>query len=514
MRQERTIQATIFEVFAQHEIGSELKAMSQWLEGQRQLTSLVAGDLRRQGVRETGRHGLPAESVRRCALLKQQRQLSYEELAFHLEDSASFRAFARLPLRWSPKKSVLHQTIAAIRAKTWEAINQALLVSAKQDRLESGATVRLDSTVTAALMHEPSDSTLLSDVVRVMTRLLQRGEALPRALAVQWRDRRRLAKKRAHAIEYSRGQDKKRQLYRELIAATEASRDELQVMAAGLAEAAEIGTERWRAEVAHYLPLIARVIVQTQRRVLDGEIVTASEKLVSLFEPHADIIVKGGRQVQYGHKLNLATGKSGLILDIVIETGNPADAERFVSMLDRHIARTGAPPRQTAADGGYASRANLAAAKARGVADVAFHKKCGIAITEMVKSPWVYRRLRNFRASIEAAICCFKRAYGAARCTWRGLEHFKAYIWSAVVAHNLVLFAGSNRLSRARLRADEKPANQAALNCSFADSRPGCRYQCAKCARRPSRSCRSALATPLKNAPLWTRTSYSCGQHR
>ena len=85
MRQERTIQATIFEVFAQHEIGCELKAMSQWLDGQRQLTSLVAADLRRQGVRETGRHGLPAESVLRCALLKQQRQLSYEELAFHLE---------------------------------------------------------------------------------------------------------------------------------------------------------------------------------------------------------------------------------------------------------------------------------------------------------------------------------------------------------------------------------------------------------------------------------------------
>src|SRR5262252_6257614 len=291
MRQERTIQATIFEVFAQHEIGCELKAMSQWLDGQRQLTNLVAGDLRRQGVRETGRHGLPAESVLRCALLKQQRQISYEELAFHLEDSASFRAFARLPLQWSPKKSVLHQTIAAIRAETWEAINQALLASAKQDRLESGATVRLDSTVTSALMHEPSDSTLLSDAV-VMTRLLPRGEALPEALAVQWGDRRRLAKKRARAIEYSRGQDKKRQLYRGLIAATEASRDELQAMAAGLSEETKMGTERWRAEVAHYLPLIARVIVQTRRRVLDGETVPASEKLVSLFEPHVDIIVK------------------------------------------------------------------------------------------------------------------------------------------------------------------------------------------------------------------------------
>jgi len=72
MRQERTIQATIFEVFAQHEIGCELKAMSQWLDGQGQLTSLVAGDLRRQGVRETGRHGLPADSVLRCAALRSQ----------------------------------------------------------------------------------------------------------------------------------------------------------------------------------------------------------------------------------------------------------------------------------------------------------------------------------------------------------------------------------------------------------------------------------------------------------
>src|SRR5881392_1787944 len=142
MRQERTIQATIFEVFAQHEIGCELKAMSQWLDGQPELIGLVAGDLRRQGVRETGRRGLPAESVLRCALLKQQRQLSYEELAFHLEDSASFRAFARLALAWSPKKSVLHHTIAAISAASWETINRTVVSSARQEKLEHGTVVR------------------------------------------------------------------------------------------------------------------------------------------------------------------------------------------------------------------------------------------------------------------------------------------------------------------------------------------------------------------------------------
>ena len=174
---------------------------------------------------------------------------------------------------------------------------------------------------------------------------------------------------------------------------------------------------------------------------MHGEKVPAADKLVSLFEPHSDIIVKSRRQVSYGHKLNLASGASGLILDIVVEQGNPADAERFVPMVDRQIAIYGRPPRQLAADGGFASTGNLAAAKNKGVEDVAFHKKCGLAITDMVKSRWVYRRLRNFRAGIEASISCLKRAYGLGRCTWKGLEHFKSYVWAAVVAHNLAVLA-------------------------------------------------------------------------
>src|SRR6186713_1465770 len=158
MRQDRALQASLFDRFAQHEIGGELKKASTWLDEHPTLLGLVAADLGDDGVRDTGRQGLPAESVLRCALLKQYRQLSYQELAFHLEDSASFRAFARLPWSWSPQKSVLQKTISAIRPETWEQINRALLSVARQAKLEDGAAVRLDSTVTSALMHEPSDS--------------------------------------------------------------------------------------------------------------------------------------------------------------------------------------------------------------------------------------------------------------------------------------------------------------------------------------------------------------------
>jgi len=363
------------------------------------------------------------------------------ELAFHLEDSASFRAFARLPLTWSPKKSVLQQTISAIGAASWEAINRAVLSSARRRKLDDGSVVRIDSTVTASLIHAPTDSSLLWDGVRVMVRLLKQAETLLGATPFTWRNHRRLAKKRAAAIQYSRGKRRKAKLYRDLITATRATMASLRLAAQHLVASGSIEAVVLRRDAEQYLPLIERVIDQTERRVFAGEAVPAGEKLVSIFETHTDIIVKGGRDVHYGHKLNLTTGRSGLVFDVVVEAGNPADSERFLPMLERHIAHQDTAPRQTASDGGYASIANLEQAKAMGVDDVVFHKKRGIAIEAMAKSRWVYRKLRNFRAGIEANISCLKRAFGLDRCTWRGLAHFQSYVWSSVVAYNLALFA-------------------------------------------------------------------------
>ena len=119
------------------------------------------------------------------------------------------------------------------------------------------------------------------------------------------------------SIKYSRNQAQRHRLYRELIAVTRATLDHLQQAVVQLARVPSLAAAMWRAQVEHYHPLIARIIEQGERRVLRGEAVPAREKLVSLFEPHADIIVKGGRDVHYGHKLNLTTGRSGLILDVV-----------------------------------------------------------------------------------------------------------------------------------------------------------------------------------------------------
>ena len=304
--------------------------------------------------------------------------------------------------------------------------------------------LRIDSTVTESPIHAPTDSTLLWDSVRVLVRLLERAEELAEGITtIDYRNHQRVAKKRTRSICYTRGQNEKAALYRDLIEATRKSLgyvEEASIKLLAVMPFEPMACELWQAQFNHYKPLILKVIDQSERRVFQGEKVPATEKVVSIFEEHTDIIVKGSRDIQYGHKLNLSTGRSGLILDVVIEQGNPADSDQFIPMLERHIEQYGNAPRQMAADGGYASRENLHDAKALKVEDVAFHKKRGLKVEEMTKSPWVYRKLRNFRAGIEAGISCMKRAYGLGCCTWKGLKHFRAYVWSSVVAHNLALF--------------------------------------------------------------------------
>ncbi len=443
MRKKHTVQNSIFHFYADHEIGQELQAISNWLDVHPEVLDWVEADLQPLTVTDCGRQGLPVESVLRCAILKQYRQVSYEELAFFLIDSYSFQAFARLPLEIIPKKAVLQRTISRISEASWEKINQVLLGHAQTDGLERGQVIRMDSTATDSTVHEPSDSSLLWDSVRVLVRLFDQAQAIEGVPSLPYRNHQRRAKKRMSAIRYTRGLDKKVALYQDLVQVTRWSLAYIDPVYRALAASSVNPTHcaLWLAEVNHYRGLIERVIDQTERRVFQGEKVPAQDKLFSLFEEHTDIIVKGSRDIQYGHKLNLMTGQSGLVLDVVIEDGNPADTERFIPMLDRHIQHYGKAPRQVAADGGYASTDNLRQAKEKGVKDVAFHKKKGLKVEEMTKSNWVYRKLRNFRAGIEAGISYLKRSFGLGRCSWKGLAHFKSYVWASVVTHNLVMFA-------------------------------------------------------------------------
>jgi IS5 family transposase len=447
MRHKFNPQTNLFSPIMRSSIVKELRGISDVLDATPTVMERVFKDLTAARRTDTGREGMTAEQVLRCAVLKQYRELTYEELAFHLEDSDAFRSFARLEMGQYPSKSILQENIKAIREGTWEAIHRDILSYAAREEIEKGRTVRVDSTAVETDIHHPTDSTLLSDGVRIITRWLAEGKELVPQPAYQFSDHQRVVKKRVMMILNARRDTVREKAYRDLLYYA--------ALVKGYAESAVPGLASYQGhnltdtfagrELARRLEravrILGKVADQTERRVFKGEKVPASEKIVSFFEDHTDIIVKGAGDTEYGHKMFLSGGASTMILGCLIVRGNPADSDQYRSLLEQHKEWFGRMPRQVTADGGFASKDNLAFAKEHGVKDAVFAKKRGLSILDMAKSNWVYKKLRNFRAGVEAGISTLKRAFGLDRCTWSGWEGFKRYVWSSIVSYNLLVLA-------------------------------------------------------------------------
>ncbi|MEQ8692010.1 MAG: ISNCY family transposase, partial [Pseudomonadales bacterium] len=430
MRETRNAQVSIFEHYSNHEYGIRLRKLSEVLDRHPEILELVAADFKDASVSAVGRTGLNAESVLRCLLLKQQRGFSYEQLAFHLSDSETYRTFTRLPAHLSPSRSCLQSTIRSITPQTLERAHQLLTSSLLETGMASLDKLRIDSTVVASHIAPPSDSQLLNDGVRVISRLLAKSKT-ETGVKVRFTDKRKAAKSLAFRI-FNAKKATKDALYPELLkiarrALKQADCGQQQVMAGAISSAS---CQKWLDTLAHYRDLTARVIEQTERRVICGEQVPSADKIVSLFEPHTDIIVKGFRDVQYGHKINLSSEGNGFITALTIEEGNPGDKTLFLPVLDYHHAVLGELPRSVVADGGYASQANVAAGRAMGLKHVVFHKPVGLSLTAMGVKSKTFNALRHFRAGIEGNISELKRAFGAAKATWKGHDGFKAFVWA------------------------------------------------------------------------------------
>ena len=446
-------QGWLFRPFlGRHPHARELEAISQVLDEKPEIARLAQADLTAGARSDTGRKGMNGDQAIRILLLKQIHGLSYRALAFHLQDSTAFRGFARVPSRKPWEWTTLQTNLKRLQPRTLERINRLLVRHAKEKGIEDGRKIRTDCTAVETNIHAPSDSNLLWDCVRVITRLLHRiQEALP-GTEVHFSDHTKRARRRAHAIAFpARGKKRDRDLrkkYRDLLRVSRktcgyghTTLEKLQALVVHNVPES-ILVEALTAELRGYLDAMERVLTQTTRRVLQGEKVSADEKLLSIFEKHTDIIIKGERDVVFGHKICLTGGASSLILDCVIEDGNPADSSLVRRTLERQIDLYGKPPVQVAFDGGFTSKANLQIAKEElGVQQVAFHKKCALEISDMVSSAWLFRRLRRFRAGIEGVISTLKRAFRMNRCTWRSLPSFHSYVWSCVLGFNAIVIA-------------------------------------------------------------------------
>ena len=418
---------------------AELQQIDKILDENPHLVELVYADLVRDIDPNKGRTGLAAETVLRILILKQTYDFTYEDLEFYLGDSPTLRWFCRLDCTELPKKSPMQRDIKKLQPETLKAAACAVVRYAMEQGIENGRKVRSDCTAVETMIHQPTDSSLLADCVRVLTRLLIAANKSTAQVAFSNHTRR--ANRRAKAIEYARGRGRRKRLYRDLLKITGKT--------VGYAERAipvliTIGDENAKALselLLHYVDLTKQVLWQTRRRVIDGESVPVQDKLVSIFEPHTDIIIKSRRETLYGHKLCLTAGASGLILDGDILDGNPADSTLTVQMIEQLKEMYGKIPRQATFDGAFSSIDNLVAIKEIGVQDVVFQKSRGIEIEDMAKSKRVYKKLRNFRAGIEATISFLKRSFALSRCTWRSLASFKSYVWSSIFSANLLIVA-------------------------------------------------------------------------
>ena len=444
MRKIFETQPQFFHLMPSNKLGKQLEKISCILSENKQMLSNIFNDIAADKNYTVGRNGLNADQVLRCAVLKMLMNFTYERLEFHLSDSQAMRAFAKLNYNQKPSKSSLQANIKSISEDTWEKINKALVKYSLDTKIETGNMTRTDATAVDTNIHKPYDSTLLQDGIRVITRILQKTKEL--CPGVKFSDHNRAAKKRVLNIMHAK--DKKREkAYKKLLGL---ARNVVQYADQAHAELKayndpdfekKLLAENLKEQLEYNLEMLHQVMDQTIRRVINKEKVPSEEKLISFFEPHSDIIVKDRRETQFGHKVYLTTGKSGLILDCMMPRGNPNDSSLVGELVERQKKTLEKTPREISMDGGFASQNSFDKAKEAGVKQVCFAKKRNLNILDMVKSSYVYKKLRNFRAGIEAIISTMKRAFGLDRCTWRGWEGFKQYVWSSVVAFNLQIMA-------------------------------------------------------------------------
>ena len=432
----------------EHPRAKELERISQILDSIPTIADMVLQDLT-HGVkhRNCGAEGMTAEQVLRAAIIKQTEGFSYNELAFHTVDSCTYRNFCRIGLIDKGfKKSALCKNIKALSPETWESINRLLGAYGEDKDIEKGKEARIDCTVVCSNIHEPTDSSLLWDSTRVLTRILNKMKEELGA-DILFTDHTRRAKRRSLQILNAKSKKARVKPYKDLLKITGKTVSYAKSAAAVLESYGFADTRDMALAVAmlkdfeELIPLAENVIDQTTRRILHDEKVPAQEKIFSIFEPHTDIIIKDRRDEYYGHKVCLTGGSSNFISGCLIVNGNPADSTLTCQMLDRHDEIYGRYPLNVALDGGFASKANLKEAKSRYIKNVCFAKKRGLKEEDMCQSRWVYKRLRRFRAGIESGISWLKRSFGFWRCTWKSFRSFKSYVWSSIVAANLFTLA-------------------------------------------------------------------------
>jgi IS5 family transposase len=404
--------------------------------------------------RTRGREGTPAEVVLRMLILKHLHDWSFDELEQEVRANLVYRAFTRIGVDAVPDAKTILKIAKALGPEVITDLHQRVVDIAKRAGVTHGRRFRIDTTVVETDVHYPTDSTLLQDGVRALTRTMTRaGQALSPATAAV-RDRRRSVARQCVAIRLQSRSPKTRpaliRSYRRLMAITRATQRDAATMirrvgqqrrtARGRAAAVLVKSQQ---RLQQLRPLIARVLAQTRARLLGGDI-HVPDKVLSLFEPHTEAIRKGkaGKPTEFGKLVTIQEAEHQIVTAFDVHAERPADVALWAPALDRHQQIFAHPPDLAAGDKGFSSAANERAAEQRGVRRVVLPargpKSAGRRAYE--RQRW-FRRGQRWRTGCEGRISVLKRRHGLRRCRYRGAIGVHRWVGLGVIADNLINIA-------------------------------------------------------------------------
>jgi len=408
----------------------------------------VAQGERHEHSATRGRSQTPAEMVLRLMLLKHVRNWSYDVLEREVRMNLAYRDFTRIGMGKVPDAKTLARIAQALDGEVIAELHRRLVEMAQEEGVIQGRKLRVDTTVVETNIHYPTDSSLLGDGARVLTRTMKKIESEAGRLKRKVRNRTRSISKRVVAIATAsrhkgeEGEAKRRKQYKELL---RYSRQILNDAKRVIAEVEEMSAKKKKGlrglceHLSEMAGRVRQVVKQTKVRVFDG-ITQMPGKIVSLFEPHSEIIRKGkaSKPTEFGKMVKIQEGENQIITDYAVYEKRPSDSELVIAALDAHEKKLGCIPRLVAGDAAFYSAKNEAAAHDRGVKRVCIPSRSTKSADRKreQKKRW-FKQGQKWRTGCEGRISVLKRRHGLRRCLYRGDAGMKRWVGLGVIADNL-----------------------------------------------------------------------------
>lgn len=434
---------------------ADLRRIDALLEDEAVLEPIVTALEARWALsRRRGRPGTPAETVLRMLILKHLYRWSYDTLEHEVRANLVYRAFARVGTDAVPDAKTILKIARVLGPEVIAQVHAQLVRVAVAQKVTRGRRLRVDTTVVETNVHYPTDSTLLGDATRVLTRTMQRVGRVLGGAAAQVRNRLRSVQRRVFAIARASRREADRpqrvRQYRRLMATTRAVLRDADTAVRRIAQhvqAAAPATQRLLQRARRTLdtmrPLARRVLAQTRARVLAGNTQVA-DKVLSVFEPHTAAIRKGklAKPTEFGHLITIQEAEGQIISAYAVHDGRPADTSLWVPALDRHGAIFGRAPDLAVGDRGFSSGANEAAAQARGIRRVVLpvSGRKTAARQAHERTRW-FRRGARWRVGCEGRISVLKRRHALRRCAYHGRDGMHRWVGLGVIADTLLTIA-------------------------------------------------------------------------